>query len=195
MPIGEWVLRTACAQNKAWQDAGLPPVADVGEPLGAPVPQHDLVALGAERCLARPGSPPRLLELELTESLITQRRRQGRRRPSSALKAAGVRLLDRRLRHRLLEPELPEALPVDTLKIDQSFVRDMLDRRDDAAIAQAIISLAHSLALKVIAEGVETAEQRVPAPHGCDEVQGYYFSKPVPAAEMEAMLKNGKRLP
>jgi EAL domain-containing protein (putative c-di-GMP-specific phosphodiesterase class I) len=84
---------------------------------------------------------------------------------------------------------------VDTLKIDQSFVRNILTDEDDATIALAVISLAHSLRMRVIAEGVETAEQcNLLRLNRCDEIQGYYFSRPVPAAEMAAMLQANKRL-
>ncbi len=135
---------------------------------------------------------PELLELELTESLIAQDIEKAIE-AIHQLKSAGVKLsIDD---FGTGYSNLGNLKRVDTLKIDQSFVRNILTDVDDATIALAVISLAHSLRMRVIAEGVETAEHyKLLRVNRCDEMQGYYFSKPVPADDMAAMLRSGKRL-
>jgi diguanylate cyclase (GGDEF)-like protein/PAS domain S-box-containing protein len=193
VPIGDWVLRTACLQNKAWLDAGLPPIAVSVNVSARQFLQQDVVAW-VMKTLGETGLPPERLELELTESLIAQDVEKVIDTVNQ-LKSAGVKLSIDDFGTGYSSLSYLKRFRVDTLKIDQSFVRHMLTEQDDAAIVQAVISLAHSLKLKVIAEGVETAEHcKLLRQINCDEMQGYYFSKPAPAAEMEAMLKTGKRL-
>jgi diguanylate cyclase (GGDEF)-like protein/PAS domain S-box-containing protein len=187
VPIGEWVLRTACAQAVAWQQAGLGALR-LGVNLSArQFAQHDLVRMIAG-ILEETGLAPHLLELELTESLVMT---DVDRAISvlGELKALGVKLSldDFGTGHSSLS--YLKRLPIDALKIDQSFVRDITHTPDDAAIVASIISLAGNLRRHVIAEGVETREQLVYLQdHGCNEMQGYYFSRPVPADVFERLL-------
>jgi diguanylate cyclase (GGDEF)-like protein/PAS domain S-box-containing protein len=193
VPIGDWVLRTAVAQNKAWLDAGLPPIVVSVNISARQFQQQDVAAwvLGALRDM---GMAPERLELELTESLIAQDVEQAIH-AINQLKSAGVKLSIDDFGTGYSNLGNLKRFRVDTLKIDQSFVRDILTDADDASIALAVISLAHSLRMRVLAEGVETAEQyEFLRLNGCDEIQGYYFSKAVPAGELAAMLGARKRL-
>jgi diguanylate cyclase (GGDEF)-like protein/PAS domain S-box-containing protein len=193
VPIGEWVLRSACAQAKAWTDAGLPPVAMAVNVSARQFLHHDIVAL-VESVLEQTGLPPGQLELELTETLIA-RDVEKVAATIRRLHSAGVRFSIDDFGTGYSNLSQLKRFRVDRLKIDQSFVRNLHSSRNDAAIALAIISLARALDLKVIAEGVETAEQcAFLRKHGCDEIQGYYFSRPVTAEQLEAMLREGKRL-
>ena len=193
VPIGEWVLRTACAQAKAWIDAGLPPVAIAVNVSARQFLHHDIVAL-VETVLEKSGLPPGLLELELTETLIA-RDVEKVAATIERLHSAGVRFSIDDFGTGYSNLSQLKRFRVDRLKIDQSFVRNLHTSRNDAAIALAIISLARALDLKVIAEGVETAEQcAFLRKHGCDEIQGYYFGRPVPAEGFAEMLRAGKRL-
>jgi diguanylate cyclase (GGDEF)-like protein/PAS domain S-box-containing protein len=193
VPIGEWVLRSACAQGKAWIDAGLPPVAIAVNVSARQFLHHDIVAL-VEAVLEQTGLPPGLLELELTETLIA-RDVEKVAATIQRLHSAGVRFSIDDFGTGYSNLSQLKRFRVDRLKIDQSFVRNLHTNRNDAAIALAIISLARALDLKVIAEGVETAEQcAFLRKHGCDEIQGYYFSRPVPADGLAGMLRAGKRL-
>lgn len=193
VPIGDWVLRTAAAQNKTWLDAGLPPIV-VSVNISARQFQQQDVAAWVLGALRETGLAPERLELELTESLIAQDVEQAIH-AINQLKSAGVKLSIDDFGTGYSNLGNLKRFRVDTLKIDQSFVRDILTDADDASIALAVISLAHSLRMRVLAEGVETAEQfEFLRLNGCDEIQGYYFSRPVPAAELAAMLQAGKRL-
>ncbi|MDO8589257.1 MAG: EAL domain-containing protein [Armatimonadota bacterium] len=182
IPIGEWALREACAQNKAWQDSGLPkmPVAVNLSP--RQFRQKDLVEIVAG-ILKETGLDPKYLELEVTESAIMHK-------PSVAaaalrrLKDMGVQVSIDDFGAGQSSLSYLKRFPIDTLKIDQSFIRDITTDPDDAAIARAIVAMAHSLKLNVIAEGVETLEQlQFLRSLDCDEVQGYFISRPVPAEE------------
>jgi EAL domain-containing protein (putative c-di-GMP-specific phosphodiesterase class I) len=193
VPIGDWVLRTACAQNRAWQDAGLPPLVVSVNLSARQFLQQDVVAwvLGV---LAQTGLPAERLELELTESLIAQDVEKFIA-TVNRLKEAGVRLAIDDFGTGYSSLSYLKRFRVDTLKIDQSFVRNLASEVDDATIALAVISLAHNLRMSALAEGVETGAQcNFLRLNRCDAMQGYFFSKPVPAAEMEAMLRAGKTL-
>lgn len=193
MPISDWVLRTACTQAKAWSDAGLPHIPVAVNISAAQLLQQDLSAW-ALGMLEETGLAPQLLELELTESMLAQ---DVDRMIDTfdQLKAAGVRLSIDDFGTGYSNLSHLKNLRVDTLKIDQSFVQNMLERADDETIVRAVIALAHNLRLKVIAEGVETEEQcRILRAHQCDEIQGYHFSRPVSAQEFEAMVRQGRRL-
>jgi len=193
VPISDWVLRTACTQAKAWADAGLPRIPVAVNISAGQLLQQDLSAW-ALGMLQETGLDAELLELELTESLIAQDV-DGMIANFDRLKAAGVKLSIDDFGTGYSNLSYLKNFRVDTLKIDQSFVQNMLDRPDDETIVRAVITLAHNLRLKVIAEGVETEEHcRILRAHHCDEIQGYCFSRPVPAQEFEAMVRQGRRL-
>ncbi|MFD2273402.1 putative bifunctional diguanylate cyclase/phosphodiesterase [Undibacterium arcticum] len=195
LPIGAWVIRTACAQNQAWQRAGLGTLRMSVNLSARQFSQQDLVQSIAA-VLQETGMAPHLLEIELTESLVMTDvdHAIGVLRE---LKALGVLLSIDDFGTGYSSLSYLKRFPIDVLKIDQSFVRDITLDADDAAIAMLIISLAHSLKLEVIAEGVETDEQLAffLRQHDCDEIQGYLFSRAVPAQACEQMLRQGKCLP
>jgi diguanylate cyclase (GGDEF)-like protein/PAS domain S-box-containing protein len=187
VPIGAWVMRTACAQNKAWQDAGLGRLRVAVNLSARQFGAADLLP-GIEAALHDTGLEPSCLELELTESLF-----MGDITPAVELlhrmKALGVNLSIDDFGTGYSSFSYLSRFPIDVLKIDRSFVADITHDANDAAIVDSIIALAHNLRLSVIAEGVETAEQldylRL---QGCDEMQGYYFSRPLPADEFARLL-------
>ena len=187
VPIGAWVLRTACRQARAWQDAGLGPVTmsvNVSPRQFDDPHLQSRVALA----LAESGLAPGLLELEVTESLIMRDLGQAVAKMAE-LKEAGVHLSIDDFGTGYSSLSSLKSFPISRLKIDQSFVRDLDHSASDQAIARAIILLAHELRLKVIAEGVETEQQRrFLYDNGCDEIQGYLLSPPVPPAAFEALL-------
>jgi diguanylate cyclase (GGDEF)-like protein/PAS domain S-box-containing protein len=189
VPIGDWVLHTACAQNKAWLDAGLDPITVAVNLSARQFLGQDVVEWVMD-ALATTGLPPSMLELELTESLIAE----DPDKVAAAirqLKSVGVRFSIDDFGTGYSSLSYLKRFPVDSLKIDQSFVKNVGAEPDDEAISLAVISLAHSLRLKVIAEGVESAAQLdFLHLHGCDEIQGFYFSKPLEAAEFAALLRS-----
>lgn len=193
VPIGHWVIRTACAQNKAWQRAGHAPLRVAVNLSAAQFAQHDLVQL-ITAALDDAQLEPRYLEIELTESLVMTdvARTIGILRE---LKALGVHVSIDDFGTGYSSLSYLKRFPIDVLKIDQSFVRDITVNPDDAAIVASIISLAHSLRLNVIAEGVENEEQLMfLRDKGCDQIQGYYFSRPVPGEAIDILLQQGKKL-
>jgi len=187
VPLGTWVLQTACLQNKAWQDAGLPelPVAVNLSP--SQFCQED-IAQQVKEALTGAGLAAHFLELEITESMIMQ----DVDRVAAILgdlKGIGVSLAMDDFGTGYSSLSYLKRFPFDTLKIDKSFVHDITCDPDNASIARAILAMAHSLRMKVIAEGVETlAQLEYLRGHGCDEMQGYYFSRPVPAAELPGLM-------
>ncbi|MEQ1743715.1 MAG: EAL domain-containing protein [Candidatus Nitrotoga sp.] len=190
VPLGEWVLRTACEQNKAWQLAGLKPVSIAVNLSARQFKQQDLVEL-VSRILQETELDPSYLELELTESMVMQNV-EAAIITLNQFKAIGVKLSIDDFGIGYSSLNYLKHFPIDFLKIDQSFVRDITTNLDDAIIAKIIISMAHDLGLRVIAEGVEAEEQKsFLCLHRCDEMQGYFFSMPVPAEEFEILLKEG----
>lgn len=193
VPIGAWVIRTACVQNKAWQDAGLRNLRMSVNLSARQFAQRDLVQSIAA-VLEETGLAPDCLEIELTESLVMADvdRAIGILRE---LKALGVKMSIDDFGTGYSSLSYLKRFPIDVLKIDQSFVHDITVDPDDAAIVASIISLAHNLRLHVIAEGVETEAQLAYLQrHGCDQIQGYFFSPPVSTDAFEQMLRDGKRL-
>ncbi len=187
VPIGEWVLNTACAQNKVWQDHGYPPLRVSVNISGQQFRQQGLINTVA-RSLEMSGLPPRCLILEITESIIM--------RPTEEimsmfheLTAMGVRFSIDDFGTGYSSLSYLKRFPIHEIKIDRSFVKEINTSADDAAIAKAIIAMAHSLNLKVMAEGVETEQQmEILAHEGCDEMQGYLIGRPVPAGEAMKLL-------
>ncbi|MCC2972363.1 EAL domain-containing protein [Massilia sp. IC2-476] len=192
--IGAWVLRTACAQNKAWQDAGLGRLRVAVNLSARQFGAADLIA-GLEAVLQDTMLDPECLEIELTESLF-----MSDVTPAVELlhrmKSLGVNLSIDDFGTGYSSLSYLSRFPIDVLKIDRSFVADITHDANDAAIVTSIIALAHNLKLAVIAEGVETAEQLdYLRSHGCDEMQGYFFSKPLAAEEFEQLLLQRRALP
>ncbi len=186
-PIGDWTLREACRQNKAWQVSGLPPIVVSVNVSARQFQEKDWVERVAA-ALSESGLEARYLELELTESMIMDDVQQAVE-TMHRLERLGVHLAIDDFGTGYSSLASLKRFPVGRLKIDRSFVRDLPDDGDDAAIARAVISLAHSLQLRVIAEGVETREQiDFLREAGCDEIQGFYLSHPIDARALQAIL-------
>ena len=189
VPIGAWVMRTACAQMQAWHAAGLGSLRLAVNLSARQFNEPNLVASIAA-VLAETGLAPACLELELTESLFMHDVALAVSQLHD-MKALGVQLSIDDFGTGYSSFAYLRTFPIDVLKIDRSFVGDVASDADDAAIVVSIIALAHNLKLRVVAEGVETAEQLdYLRRHGCDEAQGYYFSHPLPAQEMELLLRS-----
>ncbi|CAB1370132.1 EAL domain-containing protein [Denitratisoma oestradiolicum] len=193
VPLGEWVLRNACRQNKAWQAGGLPTVKVAVNLSARQFAAQDIVLL-AGSILEETGLPPACLELELTESAVMADA-EAFVHATERLKGLSIALTIDDFGTGFSSLNYLKRFSVDRLKIDQSFVRDIIHDANSAAIALAIISLAHSLKMLAIAEGVETeAQLNFLRARDCDEMQGFYFSKALPAAEFEAMLRQRRKL-
>lgn len=190
VPIGEWVLRAACAQNASWRKQGLPPLC-VAVNLSARQFRHEHLLQNVGKVLHDTGLDSSGLELEITESMVVQDPERAVLLLDS-LRAMGISISIDDFGTGYSSLSYLKRFPIDSLKIDRSFIKDLPLDTDDAAIAQAIIAMAHSLKISVIAEGVETEEQlRFLRNHLCDEGQGYYFSKPVTEHEfVDLVLKN-----
>jgi PAS domain S-box-containing protein/diguanylate cyclase (GGDEF)-like protein len=192
LPIGEWVLRTACEQLGAWQRDRLRPV-----PVSVNLSARQFsgqIAATVGRILAETGVDPTLLELELTES-ASMEDPQKTFEILRELKEMGVRLSIDDFGTGYSNLNYLKRFPVDKLKLDQSFVRDITSDPDDLSISRAVIAMAHGLRLDVIAEGVETAGQlALLAQNGCDEMQGYFFSRPIDADACARLLRDGHAL-
>jgi EAL domain-containing protein (putative c-di-GMP-specific phosphodiesterase class I) len=188
VPIGEWVLRTACSQARKWQDEGLLAVPVAVNVSAVQFRQEGFCKL-IDRVLRETGLAPPYLELELTESLLLSNA-DVTLSVLRGLKAMGLKLAIDDFGTGYSSFSYLKHFPVSKLKIDGSFVRDVAVNPDDAAITTAIISMAKSLNLKVIAEGVEEeAQMSFLRAHQCDEIQGYYFSKPLAPEEAADKLR------
>jgi diguanylate cyclase (GGDEF)-like protein/PAS domain S-box-containing protein len=187
VPIGEWVIREACRQGVAWCQAGLPRIP-VAVNLSPRQFRHSNLVGTVVRALEQYGCPSELLELEITEGVLMQQTADTLQ-TLEALNRLGVGLAIDDFGIGYSSLSYLKRFPVDCLKIDQSFVRDITVDPDDAAIVTAIIGLAHSLGLSVVAEGVEDASQLdFIRDAGCDEAQGNHFSRPMPADQLTAWL-------
>jgi PAS domain S-box-containing protein/diguanylate cyclase (GGDEF)-like protein len=192
LAIGERVLRRACEQCCAWQRAGLRAVPVSVNLSARQFSERVVETVG--RILAETGLEPRLLELELTES-ASMEDPQKTVDILCELKAMGVRLAIDDFGTGYSNLNYLKRFPVDRLKLDQSFVRDLTSDPDDLAIARAVVAMGHGLRLEVIAEGVETEGQlALLAQNGCDEIQGYLFGRPAPADDCARMLRDDKAL-
>jgi len=187
LPIGDWVMRTACQQNVTWQTAGLPAIRIAVNLSACQFGHHDLVGQ-VRQVLRDTRMDPQYLELELTESVLVQEAEQAV--PTlSRLNDIGIKLSLDDFGTGYSSLNYLRRFPLDNLKIDRSFISGMTSNAHDAIIVKAVIALAHNLKLRAIAEGVETREELdLLAALGCDEIQGFYFSKPLPADEFKLLL-------
>jgi EAL domain-containing protein (putative c-di-GMP-specific phosphodiesterase class I) len=192
VPIGEWVLATACAQNKAWQDQGLTnltvSVNLSARQFGDPMLLEKLI-----RIIGASGLDPSSLELEITESMVMS---HGACAVAvlENLKSIGVQIAIDDFGTGYSSLAYLKRFPIDTLKVDRSFIRDIPADSSDMKITRAIIALAHGLRLKVVAEGVETADQlKFLRAHHCDSVQGYFLYRPLPDADLADVLALNRR--
>jgi diguanylate cyclase (GGDEF)-like protein/PAS domain S-box-containing protein len=192
VPIGRWVLREACRQARIWQKDGLPSLRIAINISAVELRAKDFVA-SVQQILAETGLEPRYLELELTETFLMQDSKSTAA-VLKELKGLGVSLALDDFGTGYSSLSYVKRFPIDTLKIDQSFVRDLATDADDASIVSAVISMGKSLQMRVVAEGIETQEQlNFLTEHGCPVGQGYYFSPPVAARAFEQLLGRGVR--
>jgi diguanylate cyclase (GGDEF)-like protein len=201
IPIGKWVLKTVCLQSVAWQNEGLPPLSIAVNLTARQFLDEQLLA-DVTAILADTGMAPRLLEIELNESLLIHDV-ENTMRILTGLKAIGVRIAVDDFGSGYSSLALLQRFPLDTIKIDRSLMRDIVGTTEDTGLADAIIAMGKSLSLTVVAQGVETKEQadhlRL---HACDELQGFYFKRPLPVDEFTQLLRGqateityiGKRL-
>ena len=189
VPVGEWVIRTACIQNKAWQNAGHSPIRMAVNLSVRQFREQDIAYL-VNNILEETGLDAKWLELEITESMLMDRNDQCIRMLTD-LNDMGVHLTIDDFGTGYSSLAYLKQLPVGTLKIDRSFVKDITTDPNDAAVVQAVVAMAHNLHLRVVAEGAETAEQAVFLHNqSCDEMQGFFFSRPVSAEKAEPFLEN-----
>ncbi|MBF0256819.1 MAG: EAL domain-containing protein [Gammaproteobacteria bacterium] len=188
LPMGEWILRRACTQAMAWREAGLPPLV-MAVNLSARQFQDPGLPELVQQILRETGLPAEWLELEITESAAMQDLDQAIQ-GLQALQAIGLQLAIDDFGTGYSSLAYLSRFPLDKLKIDQSFVRQMTTEASDLTIVRALVALARGLNLRLIAEGVETSEQeQLLQELGCDQVQGYKYSRPLPSAELEAFLR------
>jgi diguanylate cyclase (GGDEF)-like protein len=192
VPIGRWILREACRQAKVWHHAGLRRIGIAVNVSSVELRAKDFVA-GVSAILTQTGLPPECLELELTETFLMQDS-TSTAAVLNSLKDLGVRLALDDFGTGYSSLSYLKRFPIDTLKIDRSFVRDLTTDADDAGIVSAVISMGRSLNMLVVAEGVETREQLAfLQERSCPQGQGYYFSHPMVAREFTQLLGRGDR--
>ncbi|MCL5103134.1 MAG: EAL domain-containing protein [Armatimonadetes bacterium] len=188
VPISEWVLRKACVQNKAWQDAGLPAI-ELAVNVSARQFQRRSTPATIKSALVESGLEPKYLELELTENAVMSSP-DAAAAALGAIRKLGVRISIDDFGTGSSSISYLRRFPVDTLKIDRSFIRGIPANTDSVAITQAVVVMAHSLNLTVVAEGVETLEQlKYLFELGCDQMQGYFMSAALPADQFEELLR------
>jgi diguanylate cyclase len=190
-PLGEWVLETACRQTKAWQIEGLPPLR-VAVNVSARQFDRKNLTERVSQILRETHLDPKCLELELTEGLVLQDEAAAAQ-AFTVWRDMGIRIAIDDFGTGYSSLSYPKRLPFDALKIDKTFIRDIAEDRQNAAITIAIIQMAHSMNMTVIAEGVENQrELSFLCEHNCDEIQGHFFSQALPKAEFEVLLKSDK---
>ncbi|WP_165973795.1 bifunctional diguanylate cyclase/phosphodiesterase [Paucimonas lemoignei] len=190
LEIGAWTLNTACMQSRAWQDAGLEPIQVAVNVSAHQFRQPGFPALVA-KALAQSSLPAKMLELEVTESVLLN----DVNKSLAVLREMGICLSIDDFGTGYSSLSYLKDLPVDKIKIDQSFIRNIMEIPDNQAITHAIISLAKTLGLKVLAEGVDSAQScEFLRKHGCDQIQGYYFGKPMPPEQFALLLKKGSQV-
>ncbi|HEY4265652.1 MAG TPA: EAL domain-containing protein, partial [Micropepsaceae bacterium] len=188
VPIGQWVLREACRQGRAWRDSGLPAIGIAVNISAAELRTRNFVA-NVQAILKETRFEPRDLELELTETFLMQDL-ESTAAVLRALKEIGVRLALDDFGTGYSSLSYLRRFPIDTLKIDRSFVCDLTTDAGDASIVDAVINMGKSLHMAVVAEGVETPEQlALLQQQGCTEGQGYFFSRPVSAERTTQLLE------
>ena len=194
VPIGRWVMREACAQNMAWQRRGLRPISMAVNLSPRQFVDENLLQ-DIDEALAASGMSPVLLQLEVTESMVMRNVTRAIK-VLDAIQGRGIRLAIDDFGTGYSSMSLMKQFPIDTIKVDRSFVRDLPRNSEDQAIAQAIISMGKALGMTVIAEGVETTEQEsFLRDHGCDEMQGFLFSKAVLPQQLADLLRSAPCLP
>jgi EAL domain-containing protein (putative c-di-GMP-specific phosphodiesterase class I) len=189
VPIGDWILHEACRQNKAWQDADLPPMTVCVNVSARQFREKNLISR-VVNTLKESGLEARYLELEVTESLILQDFDLAVA-TMNGLQRLGVQISIDDFGTGYSSLSALKTFPVQRLKIDKSFINDLATDEDDQAVTSAVISLGQKLNLRVLAEGVETDEQvAFLRRNNCDEMQGHLFSKPVPAQDIEKLFQH-----
>lgn len=191
--LGDWVLKEACSRARAWQDAGLPELK-MAVNLSARQFRDPRLIESVKHALSETRLPAHCLELEITESTVMHDTQKAIS-TLHTLKKLGITLSVDDFGTGYSSLSYLKLFPIDVLKVDRSFVNDITTDADDAAIVRATVNLAHSLELEVVAEGVEDLAQLAFLKYiGCDELQGYYFSRPLPQEEAEMLLRSGRRL-
>lgn len=192
--VGRWVLHEACQQLVEWQQAGFD-LPSISVNLSVRQLQSDTLIDEVAITLAKTGLTPQCLDLEITESMLMHNTDSAIRILTS-LKAMGVSVSLDDFGTGYSSLSYLKRFPLDALKVDRSFVQDIVGDSDDASITRAVITMAHHLKLKVVAEGVETEEQlALLVSHHCDTIQGYFYSRPLPAKDLAGLLRTDKRLP
>ncbi len=192
--IGEWVLRTACEQGRKWRETGLPPIRIAINLSARQFAQKNLLA-DVARIMEQTGIAADCLEFEITESLVMQNPEHATQMLYK-LRAMGITLSIDDFGTGYSSLGYLKRFPINCIKVDRSFIKDIPNDKDDMAITRGVIALGHSLRLKVVAEGVETQDQHeFLQENGCDEMQGYLFSKPLPAEDITKLLTGHKPRP
>ncbi|OWK24636.1 hypothetical protein AJ87_19820 [Rhizobium yanglingense] len=188
VPIGRWVLQTACAQNVAWQRQGLPGISMAVNVSPRQFSDENLLR-DIDDALGASGLAPELLQIEITESMVMLNADRAIKQ-LNAIRSRGVRLAIDDFGTGYSSMSIMKQFPIDTIKIDKSFVSGLPHDSEGKAIAQAIINMGKALGLTIVAEGVETVEQNeFLRQHACDEIQGFLFSKPVSPENIAELIR------
>jgi EAL domain-containing protein (putative c-di-GMP-specific phosphodiesterase class I) len=188
VPIGKWVLKTACSQSVAWQNEGLPPFG-IAVNMTARQFLDESLLQDLASILKSTGMNPQLLELELTESLLIHDV-ENTLRILTGLKSLGIRIAVDDFGTGYSSLATLQRFPLDTVKIDRSFIGGLIGPTEQSGLADAIIAMGKSLSMTVVAQGVETKEQAdFLRAHACDELQGFYFNRPLPANQFAQLMR------